>query len=120
MAWMYFQEGYVLRCTWNMWIFLKTHITEGQFQWFIDIISYLQFVTGETVSTADSQRYEVHVDKVRKTKDWSISISAFKTYLPSILGGLGEGKYSTTSPTENITPELWNDHDGVRGVYPCA
>ena len=30
-----------------------------------DIVSYLQFVTGEKVSTSESQRNEVHVDKVR-------------------------------------------------------
>ena len=45
------------------------HINEGQFQWFIDIISYLQFVTREMVSTAESQTDEVHTSKVRKTKE---------------------------------------------------
>ena len=48
--------------------FLRDKILEGQFQWFIDIISYLQFVTGYTVSTLDSQRDKVHVAKVRKMK----------------------------------------------------
>ena len=35
--------------------FAEKQIPVGQFQWFIDIVSYLQFVTGETVSTAESQ-----------------------------------------------------------------
>ena len=35
---------------------------------------------------------EVHATKVRKTKEQSIIISVFKTYLPLIIGGLGEGK----------------------------
>ena len=30
------------------------HIPEGQFQWFIDIVSYLQFVTGETLFMEES------------------------------------------------------------------
>ena len=30
--------------------FATNHIPEGQFQWFIDIVSYLEFVTGDTAS----------------------------------------------------------------------
>ena len=41
----------------------------GQFQWFIDIVSYLQIVTGETVLTEESQRYEFREAKVRNTKE---------------------------------------------------
>ena len=36
--------------------------------WFIDIVIYLQFLTGEKVSTVESQRDEVHEAKVRMTK----------------------------------------------------
>ena len=57
---------------------------------------------------------------MRKTKEQPILISFLKTYLPPILGGLGEGKESTTPPIAILTPELWNAHDGVRGVYPRA
>ena len=49
--------------------FATKHITEGHFQWFIDIVIYLQFVTGDTVSVAELQRDEVHTEKVRKTKE---------------------------------------------------
>ena len=52
-----------------------------------------------------------------KTKDKSIVISASKTNVPPILGGLGEKKESTTTITDNRTPELWNAYDGVREVY---
>ena len=72
--------------------FVEKHIPVRQFQWFIDIVSYLQFFMGETVLTAESQKYEFHAAKVRKKKDQSIFISAFKTDVPNILGGLGEGK----------------------------
>ena len=36
--------------------FAEKHIPVGQFHWFIYIVSYLQFVTGEIVSTAESQK----------------------------------------------------------------
>ena len=72
--------------------FAEDHIMVGQLQWFIDIVSYLQFLTGETVFTAESQRDEVHASKVRKTKKQSIVISVFKTDAPTILGVLEEGK----------------------------
>ena len=72
--------------------FAEKHIPVGQFQWFLDIFSYLQFVTGETVSTLESQRDEFHAAKVRKTKEKFIFISTLKTDVPPLLGGLGEGK----------------------------
>ena len=72
--------------------FAEKHISVGQFQWFIDIVSYLQFLTGETVSTAKSQQYEVHTAKVRKAKEKSIVISDFKRDVPPILGGWTRGR----------------------------
>ena len=48
--------------------FARDKIPEGKFQWFINIVSYLQFVTGEMVSTLESQGDENHAAKVRKTK----------------------------------------------------
>ena len=49
--------------------FAENHIPVGQFQWFLDIVSYLQFVTGETVFTVELQRDEVHASKVLKKGD---------------------------------------------------
>ena len=54
--------------------FAEKHIPVGQLKWFLDIVSYIQFVTGETVYTAESQQDEVHAAKVRKTKAQSIVI----------------------------------------------
>ena len=48
--------------------FSENHIPVGKFQWFLDIFSYLQFVTGEIVSTVESQKNEAHVSKVWKMK----------------------------------------------------
>ena len=44
--------------------FAEKHIPAGQFHWFLYIVSYLQFVTGETVSSTESQTDEVHASKV--------------------------------------------------------
>ena len=64
------------------------HIPVSQFQWFIYIVSYLQFVTVKTVLTAKSQQDGLHAAKVHNTKEQPIVISAFKTDMPPILGGL--------------------------------
>ena len=68
----------------------------------------------------ESHRDEVHAAKVSKTKEQSIVISSFRTDIPPILGGLGEGKEISTPLTEIRTPELWNVNNGVRGVYNRA
>ena len=44
------------------------------------------------MSNANSQRDEVYADKVHNTKEQSIIISAFKKYVPLILGGLVKEK----------------------------
>ena len=100
--------------------FAENHIPVGKFQWFLYIVSYLQFVIAETVSTAEWQQDEVHATKVRKTREKLIVMSTLKTDVPPIFGGLGEGKESTTPLTAICTPEMWNAHDGVRGIYPRA
>ena len=100
--------------------FAEKHIPKGKFQWFLDIVRYFQFVAGGAVSTAESQRDEVHASKVWKMREQSIVVLAFKTDMPPILGRLGEGKELTTPLTDIRTLELWNAHYGVRGVYPLA
>ena len=54
--------------------FAEKRIPEGHF-----------FVTGETVSTAESHRDEVHEANVRKMKEKFIIITTFKTDAPPIL-----------------------------------
>ena len=115
-----FAGGRWLRSRMECVDFEEKHIPLGKFQWFLDIVIYIQFITGETVSTAESQQDEVHAAKVRKTKGKSIIILAFKTDVLPILGGFGEGKELITPLTDIRTPKLWNSHDGVRGVYPRA
>ena len=43
--------------------FSRDQIPEGKFQWFIGILNYLQFVTRETVLTAES-----HMDEDQAAK----------------------------------------------------
>ena len=40
------------------------------------------------MSTAEYQRDEVHATKIRKTKEKSIIVLAFKMEIPPMLGGL--------------------------------
>ena len=89
--------------------FATKHITEGHFQWFIDIVIYLQFVTGYTVSTAESKRDKEN----NRAIDYYLSL---KKDVPLIFGVLSERKELTTPLTAIRTPELWNSHDGVRWV----
>ena len=96
-----FAEGIWLRSQMECVEFETKHITDVQFQWFTDIVSYLHVVTGEAVSTAESQRDAVHAEKGRKKFD----ISAFKTDVPMVLGGFSKGKESTTTLTEIRTTE---------------
>ena len=57
---------------------------------------------------------------MRKTKEKFIVILSLKTDVPPILGGFGEWKESTKPLIYIRIPGLWNDYDGVRGVYPLA
>ena len=69
--------------------FSRYQILEGKLQWLIYIVTHLNVLTRETVSTAEYQRDEVHAEKVRKKKEQSIVILVFETYIPPIMGGLG-------------------------------
>ena len=40
--------------------------------------------------------------------------------MPTILGGLGEGKELNKPLTDICTPEIWKAHDGIMVVYPQA
>ena len=45
----------------------EVHIPEGQLQWFIDIVAYLEFITGNKVSPRESHLDYMHAAKVRNT-----------------------------------------------------
>ena len=104
----------------NCITFTEEHVPESQVQWFIDIVAYLQFITGQIVIPRQCQIDEMHATKVRNTKENSIVIYYFKTYNPPVLGGLSEGKESITPLTVIRNPYLWNKNYRVRGVYPRA
>ena len=54
----------------NKWInFADDHVTEGQFQWFIDVVAYLQFVTGGTVIPRESKLDDMDPEKSNNNKD---------------------------------------------------
>ena len=72
--------------------FVEDQVPEGQFQWLIEIVRYIQFMTGERVLTVEYQNYELYTAKFHKKKEQSIIILAFNTDVTPILGGLGYGK----------------------------
>ena len=43
----------------------KTHVPDGQFQWFLDIIYYLHFVTKEIVDSKNLQSIDIHDARVK-------------------------------------------------------
>ena len=47
--------------------FLEAHVPEGQFHWFLDIVSYQYFFTGDIVIPVELQLYQMHDAKVRNT-----------------------------------------------------
>ena len=65
--------------------YFETHVSEVQFRWFIDIVAYLQFFTGETFIPRESHLYGIHGAKIRKTNDKYIVISSFKNDTPTSL-----------------------------------
>ena len=63
---MFIGGGWWFRSTRECEDFARDQILEGKFQWFIDIVIYLKFVTVEAVSTVESQRDKMNALKVRK------------------------------------------------------
>lgn len=60
--------------------FARDHVPTGQFQWFIDLISYLTFITEEIVDREELERGEIHEARVQRTPEQSAVISAFRTF----------------------------------------
>ena len=100
--------------------FPRNQIPEGKFQWFFNIVRYLQFVMEKKVSTSESQREKVHAEKVRNKNKQSIAISNFKTDIPPILGCLGKVKYISMPLMSIPTSQLWNAHGGVKRFFMRA
>jgi hypothetical protein len=100
--------------------FSRLHIPEGQFQWFIDLVAYLQFTTDEIIDTDESQRGEIHEARVKRTQEQSTVIASFRTGVPPIFGGPKAGRDAADPYTAIKTPEKWNGHDYLTGVFPRA
>jgi hypothetical protein len=100
--------------------FSRLHIPEGQFQWFLDIVSFLQFTTDVIIDTDESQRGEIHEARVKRTQEQSTVIASFRTGVPPIFGGPKSQRDATDPYSAIKTPEKWNGHDYQTGVYPRA
>jgi hypothetical protein len=100
--------------------FSRLHIPEGQFQWFLDIVSFLQFTTDVIIDTDESQRGEIHEARVKRTQEQSTVIASFRTGVPPIFGGPKSQREATDPYSAIKTPEKWNGHDYQTGVFPRA
>ena len=59
--------------------FATNSIPSGEFQWFPDIVTYLQFVGGEVVDQMKSEQSELQSARTKRTEEQSIFVAAFKT-----------------------------------------
>jgi hypothetical protein len=100
--------------------FSRHHIPEGQFQWFVDVVSYLQFTTDIIVDTDESQKGEIHEARVKRTQEQSTVIASFRTGVPPIFAGPKASRDSADPYSAIKTPQKWNGHDYLTGVFPRA
>ena len=74
----------MLFCKHKEWVdFWEGNIPEVQFQWFIDIVIYLHFVSGLKISNIESQQENVHTRKDAEKNNNKLASSRFSR---SILG----------------------------------
>ena len=69
-------------------LFYQNNDQEGQFQWFLDIVSYLQFTTEKIIDVENSQSSEIHEYRVCRMAEQSSAIALFCNYVPSVFAGL--------------------------------
>ena len=96
--------------------FATKGIPEGEFQWFMDIVTYLQFVGNEVVNSSESQASELHASRVKRSEEQSIVIGAFKTDIPPVFGGPSAGRESKTAISGMGTFKQWDTGDGELGL----
>ena len=49
----------------NFIVFSQKHVPEGQFKWFLELVSYLQFVLDDIIDAETSQISEIHEARVQ-------------------------------------------------------
>lgn len=98
--------------------FAHDEMPEGEIQWFVDIVTLLQHVTEDCVTTEESKTDDTHSARVKQTSEQTMLIAAFKTDIPPMFNGPKEGREAKCPLPGISTPEQWNAHNGVTGVYP--
>ena len=61
----------------NYNMFSQKIFPEAQFRWFLDIVSYLQFVTYKSINVDTSQSSYIHEAIIRRTTEQSSIIASF-------------------------------------------
>lgn len=98
--------------------FAAKSIPDGEYQWFIDLVTYLQFVSSEVVTREASQQGEIHEARVGRTAEQSTLISAFRTEVPPVfcLGAVADSKCDPLSAIASFSQ--WDAGDSIHGVLP--
>ena len=113
--------GIIFRSLQDCISFATTSVPADNFQWFPDIVTYLQFVGGEVVDQSASEQSELHSARTKRTEEQSTFVAAFKTDIPQVLGGpVGarikfENKHPLGALKNNA---MWDSGDGLSGVRP--
>ena len=75
-------------------LLLKKHVLEGYLQWFLDLVSYLQFITDEIIDLETSQSSEIHESIFCLKGEQSAVMVFFSTSLPLVFAGPKESRES--------------------------
>ena len=77
-------KGWWFRSLDDCIFFCKKYVPEGQFQWFLDVVSYLQFVTDDIFGVETSKNSDIHEARVRQTPQKPSFIASFWTHVPPV------------------------------------
>ena len=63
--------------------FLPNISPKGQFKWFLDVLSYLQFVTDDRIDVENSHRSDIHKLRVHRKAEQSAVMALFSEICPT-------------------------------------
>ena len=101
-------------------MFSQKHVPEGQFQWFLNIVSYLRFNTDNIIDLETSQISKIHEDRLCRTAKQSATIDSFRTSVSPVFAVPKELRYSIYPLNGVKNPNYWNLHDLVHSLFKIS
>ena len=111
------REGLVVQEFGRLHCVLPKSLPEGQYQRFLDIVSYLQFVTDEIIDVEMSQSDEIQKSRVWWISKQSDAIASFHTHVPRVFAGPKESCDSRDPLSGLKTTDNWNLNDPVHVFF---